>query len=432
MSEWCKSRLGEISNISIGGTPSRAEPTYWVSEGEEGTPWVSISDLKRRLVTNTAESITILGARNSNVKLVPAGTIMMSFKLSLGRIAVASRDLYTNEAIASFEIDTDKIDKTFLFYQLPEVVKHAITDTAIKGATLNKAKLNELIIPHPELKTQGRIAEILLTIDNQIDATQALINKYTAIKQGMMADLFSRGIDPETKAFRPTFEEAPELYHETSLGMLPKGWGVTPLGAISEKITSGSRDWAKFYAPEGDLFVRISNLTREHINFRWDSVRYVYIGSGSEGERTQLKLNDILISITADLGIVGVVPESIGRAYINQHTALVRLFPEGENARFIGNFLSSRCGQKQFEKNNDSGAKAGINLPTIASLLCPIPLPEEQAAIASRIDSIDKVIADYKFEKLKSILLKQGLMQDLLTGKVAVPAQTNHKKNMAA
>lgn len=115
MNEWSNSRPGEISSISIGGTPSRAEPTYWVSEGEEGTPWVSIADLKGRIVTNTAESITALGAKNSNVKLVLTGTIMMSFKLSLGRIAVAGRDLYTNEAIASFDIDTDKIDKTFLF-----------------------------------------------------------------------------------------------------------------------------------------------------------------------------------------------------------------------------------------------------------------------------------------------------------------------------
>lgn len=269
---------------------------------------------------------------------------------------------------------------------------------------------------------QEKVADILSTIDNQIDATQALIDKYTAIKQGMMADLFSRGIDSETKALRPTFEEAPELYHKTPLGILPKEWNVKTLGDISEKITSGSRDWAKFYSSEGDLFVRISNLTREHVNFRWHSVKYVNIGGGSEGERTQLQPGDILVSITADLGIVGVVPGDMGRAYINQHTALIRLSTDGENARFIGNYLSSRRGQEQFEKNNDSGAKAGINLPTIASLRCPIPEEKEQILIASKIDALDEVIADLKREKSKSISLKQGLMQDLLTGKVPVPA----------
>ncbi|HAS6054581.1 restriction endonuclease subunit S [Vibrio vulnificus] len=312
-------------------------------------------------------------------------------------------------------------DFSFVFYSL----QHKNIIPFIKGGTrakLNQAELREITIWDAPLPIQQRIGEIIETIDNQIDATQALIDKYTAIKQGMMADLFSRGIDPETKALRPTFEEAPELYHKTPLGMLPKEWDVKTLGDISEKITSGSRDWAKFYSSEGDLFVRISNLTREHVNFRWNSVKYVNIGGGSEGERTQLQPGDILVSITADLGIVGVVPEDMGRAYINQHTALIRLATDGENARFIGNYLSSRRGQEQFEKNNDSGAKAGINLPTIASLRCPTPEGKEQILIASKIDALDEVIADLKREKSKSLSLKQGLMQDLLTGKVSVPA----------
>ena len=75
-------------------------------------------------------------------------------------------------------------------------------------------------------------------------------------------------------------------------------------------------------------------MTREHINFRWKSIRYVDIGNGSEGERTRLETSDILISITADLGIIGVAPNDFGRAFINQHTALVRLSKEIVNPRF--------------------------------------------------------------------------------------------------
>ena len=323
-----------------------------------------------------------------------------------------------------FRVDEKEgFDRHFL-YHLLDFHMDALSGGS-HGSTMKHIKRGELQtykVKVPPLPVQKRIAQILNSVDNQIDATQALIDKYTAIKQGMMADLFSRGINPETKALRPTFEEAPELYHKTPLGMLPKEWNVKTLGDISEKITSGSRDWAKFYSSEGDLFVRISNLTREHVNFRWNSVKYVNIGGGSEGERTQLQPGDILVSITADLGIVGVVPEDMGRAYINQHTALIRLSTDGENARFVGNYLSSRRGQEQFEKNNDSGAKAGINLPTIALLRCPIPEEKEQILIASKIDALDEVIADLKREKSKSISLKQGLMQDLLTGKVSVPA----------
>ncbi|ENM3752232.1 restriction endonuclease subunit S [Vibrio cholerae] len=378
-----------------------------------------------------------------NVQIVPDSLVSDSQILKKGDIAVCmsngSRQLVGKSGMLQHEIEhpltvgafcsvfrcQNEDDSEYVRYLFQsQAYQHGI-DVALAGSAINNLKnsdIEAIEVPTAPKELRKKIAEILSTIDNQIEATQALIDKYTAIKQGMMADLFSRGIDPETKALRPTFEEAPELYHKTPLGILPKEWNVKTLGDISEKITSGSRDWAKFYSSEGDLFVRISNLTREHVNFRWNSVKYVNIGGGSEGERTQLQPGDILVSITADLGIVGVVPEDMGRAYINQHTALIRLSTDGENARFIGNYLSSRRGQEQFEKNNDSGAKAGINLPTIASLRCPIPEEKEQILIASKIDALDEVIADLKREKSKSISLKQGLMQDLLTGKVPVPA----------
>ncbi|WJG09398.1 restriction endonuclease subunit S [Aliiglaciecola sp. LCG003] len=354
-------------------------------------------------------------------KVAKEGSLLVSVRAPVGTTNVADKDYCIGRGLAAVKSNI----VSAIYLREAFTISASFLHRRAQGSTFDAicAKdLSEMKISMPKNRRVGeKVTDIIQCLNSELDATQALIDKYTAIKQGMMADLFSRGIDPETKTLRPTFEEAPELYKKTPLGMLPKEWDVKTLGDISEKITSGSRDWAKFYSSEGDLFVRISNLTREHVNFRWNSVKYVNIGGGSEGERTQLQPGDILISITADLGIVGVVPEDMGRAYINQHTALIRLSTDGENARFIGNYLSSRCGQGQFEKNNDSGAKAGINLPTIASFRCPIPKEKEQILIASKIDTLDEVIADLKREKSKSISVKRGLMQDLLTGKVSVP-----------
>ena len=293
----------------------------------------------------------------------------------------------------------------------------------ITGGILSRIKMDL-----PPFLQQQKIARILNTVDNLIEKTQVLIDKYTSVKQGMMADLFTRGIDVSGSSktnknfgqLRPSATESPELYQETSHGLIPKVWSVVTLGDISEKITSGSRDWASYYSDEGELFVRISNLTREHINFRWNSIKYVDIGSGSEGERTRLEGGDILISITADLGIIGVVPDGLEKAYINQHTALVRINKNVNNPRYIGHFLQSYTGQHQFEQLGDSGAKAGLNLPTIASLQCFLPSDTEQNEITNRLDTIDQMIADYKIEKEKYLNQKKGLMQDLLTGKVSV------------
>ncbi|EGR4453890.1 restriction endonuclease subunit S [Vibrio cholerae] len=414
-------KLGDVAVVKGGsGFPEKYQG------GSHGLPFIKVSDMNlpgnQRYIwkSNNYLNTTVYNLLKPTV--FPRDTVVFA-KVGAAVYLNKRRILTEDTAIDNnlMGVTATAIEPLFLYYLLQSI---DLAEWVQPGAlpSINQTIIEALPIPITDRKQQRYISEVLNALDNQIEATQALIDKYTAIKQGMMADLFSRGIDPETKALRPTFEEAPELYHKTPLGMLPKGWGVKTLGEISEKITSGSRDWAKFYSSEGDLFVRISNLTREHVNFRWDSVKYVNIGGGSEGERTQLQPGDILVSITADLGIVGVVPENMGRAYINQHTALIRLSTDGENARFIGNYLSSRCGQDQFEKNNDSGAKAGINLPTIASLRCPIPEGKEQLLIASKIDALDEVIADLKREKSKSLSLKQGLMQDLLTGKVPVPA----------
>ncbi|ENM5758981.1 restriction endonuclease subunit S [Vibrio mimicus] len=420
-SGWSWRQLGEITEIDQQSLSGRTDSKFRFC-------YIDISSVSTGYISEQLETYQFSEAPSRARRVLRDFDILMStVRPNLKSFAMFKGSNFPTVASTGFAVLSpgNEYDQQYIYAcLLSEVVSQQIQRVAVGSnyPAINSSDVKKLWIPFPTLPIREKIGGILKTIDNQIDATQALIDKYTAIKQGMMADLFSRGIDPETKALRPAFEEAPELYHETPLGMLPKGWGVKTLGEISEKITSGSRDWAKFYSSEGDLFVRISNLTREHVNFRWDSVKYVNIGGGSEGERTQLQPGDILVSITADLGIVGVVPENMGRAYINQHTALIRLSTDGENARFIGNYLSSRCGQDQFEKNNDSGAKAGINLPTIASLRCPIPEGKEQLLIASKIDALDEVIADLKREKSKSLSLKQGLMQDLLTGKVPVPA----------
>ncbi|SFT69355.1 type I restriction enzyme, S subunit [Pseudoalteromonas sp. DSM 26666] len=418
MSDWYETRLGDIADICIGGTPSRAEASYWASTGEEGFPWVSISDLKSRIVSNTAESITALGARNSNVKLVPCGTIMMSFKLSLGRIAFAGRDIYTNEAIASFEVDTDKIDKTFLFYQLPEVVKLAITDTAIKGATLNKAKLNELVIPHPELVVQRKIAEILSTIDNQIDATQALIDKYTAIKQGMMADLFSRGIDPETKALRPTFEEAPELYHETTLGMLPKGWNVSDLGSISLRVTDGSHQ-AIYTVENGDIpFLFVSCVRGGKI--LWDKCSYIskedyhLISKGREPRK-----GDILYTAVGSYGHAALVSKDSEFSF-QRHIAYIKPNNQFIDSGFLCEFLNSEQTKSWADRVALGNAQKTVTLGELSKFPVVVPEKIEQEKIVGSLQAVNEALESEYVDLSKLQQTKRGLMQDLLTGKVHV------------
>ena len=176
---------------------------------------------------------------------------------------------------------------------------------------------------HLEQAQQTKIADVLTAVDRAIEKMEALIAKYQRIKTGLMQDLLTRGIDEHGRVRDP----ATHKFKQSPVGRIPNEWQILALGSedVSSSITSGSRGWAKYYAEEGALFLRISNLTRKHINLRWDDIKYVMPPHEAERKRTSVAPGDLLISITADLGIIGVAPEGLGEAYVNQHIALIRL-----------------------------------------------------------------------------------------------------------
>ena len=284
-------------------------------------------------------------------------------------------------------------------------------------AEISKTVLSTVELDFPtSIPEQTKIAEILSTVDRAIEQTEALIAKQQRIKTGLMQDLLTRGID-EHGNLR---SEQTHKFKDSPLGRIPVEWELTELDAVAEFVTSGSRGWAQYYSADGATFLRIGNLTRDHINLRLSDTVFVNPPKTSEGKRTSVSTGDLLISITADLGIIGVIPKKFGEGYVNQHIALVRLLPTKVNARFIGWFLSGRGGQTQFEKLNESGAKAGLNLPMIKKLFVPVTKLTEQARITEILDTnTNRVNALYsRLEKLRS--LKTALMQDLLTGKKRV------------
>src|SRR5438552_1238503 len=115
ITHWSRVRLGDVCQIQIGGTPSRNQPRFW-AENEEGYAWLAIADLGPKWVYMSAERITGVGVANSNVKFVPKGTVLMSFKLTLGRTGIAGIDLYTNEAIAAFYPRSSAIFSGWLYH----------------------------------------------------------------------------------------------------------------------------------------------------------------------------------------------------------------------------------------------------------------------------------------------------------------------------
>ncbi len=382
-----------------------------------GNGYLDLSDVvyravsKDRLQSRTINQGDILFEKSGGGPMQPAG-----------RVAYSQTDL-SGTASNFIEIGKvkNKFDKKFTFYLLHHlylsglVLKYQQQTTGIINFKIKEYFKETVKVPNNK-KEQSKIAEILSTIDRAIAQTEALIAKHQRIKTGLMQDLLTRGID-EHGQLR---DESTHKFKSTPLGMIPVEWEESNLGKISHRITSGSRGWARYYSDAGAKFIRIGNLTREHVNLRYENLQYVQPPDSSETKRTVLETGDVLISVTADLGIIGVVPHDLGEAYINQHIALVKLDKESFNPYFVGNLLSGFQAQKYFSNLNDSGAKAGLNLKTIAAFPVVFPKKEEQDRIAEIILKADKIIQAKKIERKKLLGIKTGLMQDLLSGQVRV------------
>lgn len=219
-------------------------------------------------------------------------------------------------------------------------------------------------------------------------------------------------------------QQVPEGYRQTDVGFIPQDWKVCDIGQFNSFVTSGSRGWADFYSEYGDLFVRITNMKRDSIYLDLTNNRYVSIPSDSaEGKRTSLDNGDVLISITADIGISSYVDESVQKpAYINQHIALVRFEDERINSKFVSYYLSSENIQKLFRGNTDQGAKAGMNLSAIRDIKFALPSVEEQTIIANILSDVDALITSLEKLIVKKRAIKTAAMQQLLTGKKRLPS----------
>lgn len=174
---WKFVKLADICEIKLGKTPSRSDKSYWDDDKSGSNIWVSIADLTKlntRFISDSKEYITDKGA--ALFQPVKSGTLLMSFKLSIGKLAYANCDLYTNEAIVALPIkDKNIIDSDFLYYflQFYDWDKETENDVKLKGKTLNKAKLKEIELPLPSLSTQQKIVAKLDAIFAEIDKATA-------------------------------------------------------------------------------------------------------------------------------------------------------------------------------------------------------------------------------------------------------------------
>jgi len=168
---------------------------------------------------------------------------------------------------------------------------------------------------------------------------------------------------------------------------LPEGWAVASTADLFTFVTSGSRGWAQYYAESGALFLRIANLDHDNIAIDLTEKKYVQPPPSAEGTRTRVKIGDLLVSITADVGMIGLVQRDLGEAYINQHIALARP-AKGIDREYLAWYLTSREGQVQLRDLQRGATKVGLGLDDIRAIRLPLAPIEEQHRIVHKVEEL--------------------------------------------
>lgn len=354
--------LKDICTIQIGKTPSRHENDYW----RDGThAWLSIADMNQgRYLNNTKECITDLGVRASNIRLIPKNTLVLSYKLSIGKVGITQKPMYTNEAIASLTELDSQVDINYLYWALQHIDLLENADRAAMGKTLNKAKLSEVKIPLPPLAEQRRIASILDQADELRQKRQQAIEKLDQLLQATFIDMFG---DPNTYQNR---------------------FPIKSLKQVCTKITDGEHGTVE-RLESGKLYLMARNITK---NMNLDITEVSYISEEDHQriyKRCSPEFGDLMIvCVGATIGKLCLVPH-MEEFSLARSVALLKPDNNSVISQYLLHLLASDYMQQKILNSRNTAAQAGLYLGKISVIEIPVPpkdLQEKWSKIALSIE----------------------------------------------
>lgn len=326
-----------------------------------------------------------------------------------------------NQRTGRFQIlNKEELDNDYLYYVVnSDNFQTNLLIDAIGGAqpNISSKQIENLSINLPPLPQQRKIAEILSTVDAVLEKTEAAIAKYQQLKQGLMHDVFTRGIDVHTGQLRPKQTQAPELYKQSPLGWIPKEWEVEELQNLTKLITDGAHHTPN-YTESGVPFLRVTDVQSNNIDF--DRIKYV-----SKDEHLELikrcnpEKGDILYSKNGTIGIPKLVDWE-WEFSIFVSLALIKPKNERISSQYLLQVLSEEVIWKQIKQRAKQGTVTNLHLEEIREFLIPLPNEHEQSLIFRKAQIINQKIRTEQQALAKYQQLKAGLLQDLLTGKVEV------------
>jgi type I restriction enzyme S subunit len=386
--DWEVKQIQEVCGFIV---PGRNKPRVF----DGNIPWITTPDLEDGRTVYESRSmlrVSISEAKAVGSKVVPAGSVVMSCVGELGIVALAGCDIVINQQLHAF-LPSAAINRAFLAYAIKSqaaYIDRAATKTALPY--LNKDNCNSIPIPVPPLPEQEAIAEALSDADALIESLEQLIAKKRQIKQGAMQELLT------VKKRLPWFS---------------REWKIKPLRELCHSIVDGTH-FTPRYVEIGIPFYSVENVTAN------DFVNTKFISTQEHNQlikRCKPEKGDILITRIGSVGNTKLIDWDV-EASIYVSLALLKV-NDLIDARYLHCYSKCRQFVKDMEDRSLMNASPKkINMGDIGDVPVPIPELSEQTAIAAILSDMDAEVAALEEKLAKARQLKQGMMQELLTGRI--------------
>ena len=354
---WTYKKMSEVFDLQMGKTPDRKTPSYFGGNNV----WVSIRDLVGKEIGESNEHITDTAVTTTNIRKVKKGTVIMSFKLTVGKCAITTKDLYTNEAIMAFNLKEGyDIYPDYLYYYLSNYNWRG-ANKAVMGITLNKATISQQKVSYPPLSEQQSIVAELDKINELISLKKAQLSDLDNLAQSIFYDMFGDPIENE------------------------KGWELSSLKQMGE-LGRGISKHRPRNAPEllgGNMpLIQTGDVANADMYIRTYNSTYSDLGIA---QSKVWKSGTLCITIAATIGKCSILdfdacfPDSVVGFTVNSNVC---------NNEYVY-FIFSRL-QSILEENAPAVAQKNINLKVLNELDIPLPPLSLQQEFAKRIELIEQ------------------------------------------
>ncbi len=392
---WQIRNLGDLYPIRTGKTPSRGDMTLWDKNKLTKNLWVSIADISANeggVITDTNEYISDKAC--DKFPIIPKGALLVSFKLSLGRMAFAGANLRTNEAILSL-VPIDSINHRFLYYYLLyfDWDKAAEGDEKVKGKTLNQKKLAVIPIPAPSISEQQRIVFLLDAEFAKIDTLKANAERNLQNAKDLFQSALKMELEPK------------------------EGWVRKKLNDLYD-VRDGTHDSPKYQAT-GYPLVTSKNLRNGIVDMT--NVKYISQQDYDKiNERSKVDVGDVLFAMIGTIGNPSLVVEEPNYAIKNM--ALFKV-PSNQSGSLLRYVLSSNQVLDEMHNKAKGSNQPFVSLGYLRNFEITIPQTlEEQNSLVCKLDTLDGRCKTLQANYEKTIALcddmKQALLRKAFNGEI--------------